>query len=145
MWKWYYLALAHDGVQNEKSRAVVKLGAAFHKLRHVHNHLCDVIVQKCFAQRPTQVSQQRLGARVRSARDPVEHFRQLSEPSFFTRDAQALGNGICAAAAIIVQKHPGELPSDIHQNSGGSGVENDGARQVAYGMQCFAAQSVGDG
>ena len=59
MWKWCYLALAHDGVHNEKSGAVVKLGAAFHKLRHVHNHLCDVIVQKCVAQRSTQVSQQR--------------------------------------------------------------------------------------
>ena len=56
MWKWCYLALAHDGVQNEKSGAVVKLGAAFHKLRHVHNHWRHVIVQKCVAQRSTQVS-----------------------------------------------------------------------------------------
>ena len=58
MWKWCYLALAHDGVHNEKSGAVVKLGAAFHKLRHVHNHWRHVIVQKCVAQRSTQVSQQ---------------------------------------------------------------------------------------
>ena len=100
------LALAHDGMQDEQRWPMVNIGTAFQQLRHVHDGLGDLILEEGLTQRPTQVSQQRLGARVRAPRHPVENFRQLGKSPFFARATETLGNSVCTTTSIIIQQHP---------------------------------------
>jgi hypothetical protein len=67
--------LAHYGLEYEESGAMVKLWAAFQKLGEMNNRLSNVVLQKCLTHWLAQVSQQGLGAGVRTARNPIKNFR----------------------------------------------------------------------